>query len=136
MRSTRTIRRGRQMAEDRMRSTCRVQRPSGDQVLGDDGEFHTPMTTIYEGKCRLRMVSAVTSDIEAATQLFVGQSAVLSLPVLTSGDVRVNDVATFLSSEDPDDDLDPALIGQVVRITGRHYDTDATARRLPVEMVS
>jgi hypothetical protein len=124
------------MAEARMRSTCRVQRPSGDQFLGDDGEFHTPMATVYEGPCRLRMVSAVTSDIEAAAQLFVGQSAVLSLPVSTSGDVRVNDLATFLPSGDPGDDLDPALIGQVVRVTGRHYDTDATARRLPVEMVS
>jgi len=136
VRGSRTRRRGREMAEARMRSACRVQRPSGEPVLGDDGEFHTPMTTIYEGPCRLRMVSAVTSDIEAAAQLFVGQSAVLSLPVLTSGDVRVNDLATFLPSTNPSDDLDPAIVGQVVRVTGRHYDTDATARRLPVEMIS
>jgi hypothetical protein len=120
-----------------MRSTCRVERPSGEQpVLGDDGEFHAPMVTVYEGKCRLRMVSAVTSNLEAASQLFVGQSATLSFPVATSGGIQVNDLATFVASDDAQDDLDPALIGKSVRIAGQHYDTAATARRLPIELVS
>lgn len=119
-----------------MHSTCRVQRASGQPVKGEDGELHPQYTTIYEGRCRLRTVSSVTSDIEAADQLLVGQASVLSFPVELSAGIRVNDVATLLASDDPDDDLDPGLIGRRARIAGLHFDTDATARRLPVEMTS
>ncbi|UXZ57087.1 DUF6093 family protein [Curtobacterium sp. Arg-1] len=136
MRTTRMTKRGRKMAEDRMHSTCRVQRASGDPVKGPDGELHTPLVTIYEGKCRLRSNSAVTSDIDAAGQLLTGQASVLSLPVATSTEIRIGDLALFIPSADPGDDLDPALLGKTVRVTGLHFDTDATARRLPVQMVS
>lgn len=136
MRTTRMTKRGRTMAEARMHSTCRVQRASGSPVKGPDGELHTPTVTIYEGKCRLRSNSAVTADIDAAGQLLTGQAAVLSFPVVTSGDIKVGDLATFIASPDPDDDLDPALLGKTLRIAGLHFDTDATARRLPVQLVS
>lgn len=119
-----------------MHSTCRVQRASGTPVKGDDGELHTPMVTIYEGPCRLRSNSAVTSDIDAAGQLLTGQAAVLSFPVVESAGIRVGDLATFVPSPDDGQDLDPGLIGRTVRIAGLHFDTDATARRLPVELVT
>lgn len=136
MRTTRMTKRGRRMAEARMRSTCRVQRASGTPVKGEDGELHTPTITIYEGPCRLRSNSVVTSDIDAAGQLLTGQAAVLSFPVATSTGIKVNDLATFIASPDPADDLDPGLLGKTVRITGLHFDTDATARRLPVLLVT
>jgi hypothetical protein len=82
------------------------------------------------------MVSSVTSELEAAAQLLIGQAAILSFPVLTSTGIRVDDIVTFLASDDPRDDLDPALIGQTARIAGRHFDSNATARRLPIELVS
>lgn len=127
----------RRQAESRMRSRCKVERPTaGEPYVGDDGEIHTPQETVYEGPCRLRTVSTVTSDIEASDQLLVGQAAILSFPVATSGGIRVNDVATFLPAADPADDLDPALVGKTARIAGLHFDSSATARRLPVAMVS
>lgn len=126
----------RRQAESRMRSRCRVERANGEPVKGDDGELHTPTETIYEGPCRLRTVSTVTSNIEAAAQLLVGQAAVLSFPVATSTAIRVNDLVTFLPSGDGVDDLDPGLLEQSARIAGLHFDSNATARRLPVELIS
>lgn len=130
------VRMGRRAAEGRMHSTCHVQRAEGEPVKGDDGELHTPLVTIYEGRCRLRSDSTVTSDIDAAGQLLTGQASILSLPVAGSVDVRVGDVVTFVASPDSDDDLDPALIGKRMQVTGIHLDTDATARRLPVRLVT
>lgn len=136
MRTTRMTKRGRKMAEARMHSSCRVQRASGTPVKGPDGELHTPLVTIYEGKCRLRSNSTVTSDIDAAGQLLTGQASVLSFPVVASADIQVHDIATFIASPDPGDDLDPALVGRRVEIRGLHFDSDATARRLPVRLVT
>ncbi len=136
MRTTRMTKRGRKMAEDRMRSSCRVQRASGQPAVGTDGEVHAPTITVYEGPCRLRTVSTVTSDIEAADQLLVGQASILSLPVATSGDIRRGDTVTFIPSNDPDDDLDQALFAHTMMIAGLHFDTDATARRLPLRLVT
>lgn len=126
----------RRQAESRMRSRCRVERATGEPVKGDDGELHTPTETIYEGPCRLRTVSTVTEKIEAAAQLLVGQAAILSFPVATSTTIRVNDIVTFLPSGEEDGDLDPAMLEQSARIAGLHFDSNATARRLPVEMIS
>jgi len=89
------------------------------------------MTLVWEGKCRLRTVSSVTSDVDAASQLLVTQSAILFLPVDGTGDVHVNDVVTFTTAS-----ADAALATVRVRVAGLHFDSDATARRLPVEMVS
>jgi hypothetical protein len=126
-----TIARGRRFAEAQMTEQCRIVRAAGTPVRGADGELHTPTTLIWEGPCRLRTVSTVTSDVEAAAQLLVTQSAVLFLPVEGTGAIRVNDVATFTEAS-----MDPALAQVKVRIAGLHFDSDATARRLPVEMVS
>lgn len=136
MRTTRMTKRGRKMAEARMHTSCRVQRASGQPAVGPDGEIHTPTETVYEGPCRLRTVSSVTSDVEAADQLLVAQASTLSFPVETSGAIRIGDVVTFIPSGDPDDDLDPALFAHTMTIAGLHFDTDATARRLPVRLVS
>jgi hypothetical protein len=124
----------RRQAESRMRSRCRVVRSVGAPVKDESGELRAPTETIYEGPCRLRTVSTVTSAIEAASQLLVGQAAILSFPVATSTGIRVNDIVTFVPVDG--DDLDPALLEQTARIAGLHFDTNATARRLPIEMIS
>ncbi|WIE56236.1 DUF6093 family protein [Curtobacterium sp. MCBD17_003] len=119
------------MAEQLMGSTCRVQRPSGKPVRGASGDLEQPMETVWEGKCRLRFVSGVTSGVDAAAQLLVKQMAVLSVPIDGTGDLRVNDLVAITAS-----DLDAALVGKQLRITGVHFETQATARRLPVELIS
>ncbi len=46
------------------------------------------MRDVVTTRCRLRFVSSVTTDIDAASQLLVGQVAVLSLPIDGTGDIR------------------------------------------------
>jgi hypothetical protein len=114
-----------------MTEQCRIERAAGTPVRAPDGELRPPMILVWEGKCRLRTVSSVTSDVDAASQLLVTQTAILVLPVNGTGEIRVNDIVTFTAAS-----ADPALATVRVRVAGLHFDSDATARRLPVEMVS
>ncbi|MBT2502982.1 hypothetical protein J7E22_10590 [Curtobacterium sp. ISL-83] len=100
-------------------------------MKGPTGELTTPMRTILESPCRLRFISGVTSDVDAAAQLLVAQTAVLSLPIDGTGAIRPNDLVTITAAS-----LDPSQVGTVLRVTGRHFQTMSTARRLSVELVS
>lgn len=116
-----------------MTSVCVI----GDEVTGTvldetTGEYPVEIVTpSYEGVCKIRFNSTVTSDVDAQSQILVEQSAILSLPVDTSGEVQVQQICRIV--ENPHD---PALVGKKFRITGDHTQTLATARRFPVEMVS
>ena len=120
---------GRKQAEALMESTCVITRSAGETVDHSTGAtVPATTTTIYTGKCRLRMPDNRSNDVTAAAQMIAVQSPVLSLPVVGSEEVRTNDVAVVSSP------LDAATV--TVRITGLDVQTHATARRFPVEVSS
>jgi len=120
---------GRTLAESRMTDTVLITR-GGTPVFDDaTGNYTTTAATIYNGPARLSLRSSLVSDVDAQGQLLAGQSPRLDLPVSTSGGVQVNDTVTVTASVN-----DPAAEGLVLNVEGLFYQTDATARRLSVEI--
>lgn len=119
---------GRKQAEALMESTCVIVRRTF--VTDGEGVDQPTITTIYTGKCRLRMPDARQNDVAAAGQALGVQSPVLSIPVIAFGSASVapDDIATVTSPLDP--------VELVVRIAGIHSQTHSTARRFPVEVTS
>lgn len=120
---------GRKTAEALMESTCVIKRKSGTAEDGN-GVVTDTFTTIYSGKCRLRMPDAHPNTVVAAGQSIEVQSPILSIPVTASGSgsVKSDDIATVSSP------LDGNTV--VCRIAGFHTQTHSTARRFPVEVQS
>lgn len=123
---------GRAFNEALMTSACTITRGDATPVLNETtGHYDVTSTTIYTGPCKIRFVSTVVSEADAQAQLLVEQNAILSLPIVGSETVDVDDLATITSSY-----MDGALVGKVFRITGIHAQSFATARRLTVEIIS
>ena len=121
----------RAQAESRMTDTVRITRP-GESVFDNETGTYTPtVVVVYNGPGRLKLASTVVSDIDAGGQVLAAQRPRLDLPVAASGGVRVNDTATITASTN-----DPASVGVRLNIEGVFYQTDATARRFPVEVQS
>jgi len=121
---------GRRTAEALMDSTCVITRAGSPTVDPATGAETPSLTTIYTGKCRLRMSDARSDEVAAAGQSIEVQSPILSLPVTATGSaaVRTDDVATITTP------LDSNTV--VARIAGFHTQTHSTARRFPVEVQS
>lgn len=112
-----------------MTASCVVSRVSGIPVTDPaTGADTFPSTTIYTGKCRLRMPFNRTTGVAAAGQSIEKQQPELWLPIsdATSANVRPDDVAVVTSP------LDPEVV--TVRIAGLHAQTHSTSRRLHVEI--
>lgn len=120
---------GRKQAEALMDSTVTIVRP-GTPTEDANGVLTPTFTTVYSGKCRLRISDARPDEVAAAGQAVAKQNPVLSIPVTATGsaDVRVDDMATITSP------LDSAVV--VARIAGTHSQTHSTARRFPVEVTN
>lgn len=121
---------GRKQAEALMESTCVIVRKGANTTDPATGVDSPTLTTIYSGKCRLRLPNPESRDEAAAGQALERQRPSLSIPVTASGSaaVRTDDIVTITSP------LDPATV--VVRIAGFHSQTHSTARRFPVEVIS
>lgn len=119
---------GRKQAELLMESTCVITRKGVDTLDSNGVVVPGTTTTVYSGKCRLRMPDARSNTVAAAGQSLAVQSPTLSIPVTASGsgNVRPDDVAVITST------LDPATV--TARIAGMHSQTHSTARRFPVEV--
>lgn len=125
----------RALAESNMTDTCIITRVDPDAVPGtmDPVTLQYPTATrltIYSGPCRLQIKSIVAnaSESQAGERQTTVQESELQLPVATSGDVAVTDVARILTCP-----LDPSLVGREFTIKGRHGKSQATARRLRVQ---
>ena len=116
-----------------MLSTCVIGDESSDPILNEETGEYEPVVgnPVYEGPCKIRFNSGVTSDVDAQQQLLVVQAAVLSLPIEGSEAVTVRQVCRITANP-----FDPGMVGKTFRITGDHTQTLATARRFPVELVS
>lgn len=126
---TGALARGRAIAEARMTDTVRVTRATEPVFDEETGTYTPTIVTVYSGPGRLKLNSTVVGAVDAQGQNLASQSPRLDLPVSTSGDVRVNDTVEVTASVN-----DPASVGLRLNIEGVFYQTDATARRFPVEV--
>lgn len=120
----------RAQAESMMRDTCVITAEVAGGWNDDTGTYDEPtQTTIYSGKCRLRMPRAAGARVESGAATWAVDDGVLSLPVDGSQAVTAGHVAVVTLSNDP--------LGTVrVTVQATHAQTDSTARRLPVKVVS
>lgn len=123
-----------------MTSTCRITRlklvslDTQTLILTDTDPSDD---LIYEGPCRIRSLVARVQTRDFEGQLLGGQQLILYLPVLTSGDVTTGDLVEITGGGD-DPTLtwqDPAHPAQI-RVQGRALQTQATAHRFPLEVLS
>lgn len=121
---------GSKLAEAKMGSTCVIRRKTGESTDAN-GVVSDVFTTIYSGKCGLRMADAQSNQVVAAGQSLETQSPTLSIPVAAAGSasVRPDDIATVTT---PLDSFDSFVA--IARIAGMHSQTHSTARRFPVEV--
>jgi hypothetical protein len=128
-----TIGQGRRFNEALMASTCVIADAGSEPVLNEETGEYEPVVSdpSYEGPCKIRFNSSVTSEVDAQSQLLVEQNAILSLPVEGSGNVSIGQYAVITANP-----MDAAMVGKKFRITGDHTQTFATARRFPVELVT
>jgi hypothetical protein len=120
----------RAQAESRMVDECVIH---GDPVpVWNDATLDYDLTPslVYMGRCRIRLANTAVRVDEQAGQLFAQSDAILSLPFsdTASADVRKGDVVTITASRN-----DPALEGAEFTIAFVGQQTDATARRFPLE---
>lgn len=120
-------------AESLMVSTCTITRGGGAGVWNEaTGAYDATATTIYSGPCRLIFRSnSVVRETDAQGQFLLEQEPQLSLPVVGSETVTVGDAVTITANP-----YDAAMVGLTLRIAGIHTQTQATARRFPVEVVT
>jgi hypothetical protein len=125
-----TILAGRRMMENLMEAAGTVRRVTGTTV--DATGRNVPITSvIYSGKCRVKYKFARVTEVTSAGQTLAEQRPEVSFPVATSGSIQVDDILTIDSNP-----LDPALVGAQFRIAGVHAQTQATARRFLVVVIS
>lgn len=125
---------GRRAAEQLMSARCtitRLQQITLDTAtlrLSDDDPSDDE---IYVGPCRIRSGLARVQSGDFEGQLLASQQLMLHLPVLTSAAVNVGDEVTITDGGD-----DPTATGLRLRIEGLAEQTQATARRLPVTLIT
>lgn len=121
----------RAQAQSMMHSRVLIRRQSGETWDEESGTNLPQWEDIYSGPARFRFPNSQPQEGDAAGERVVDQTPTLSLPVETSGAVQVDDVATVIQNT-----FDPAMVGLQLRVTGAHFQTHSTARRLPVEVVT
>jgi hypothetical protein len=126
-------------AESRMRDTCVVSVP-GSTAGELDPTTWLPTTgagsTVYSGKCRLRMGGTVAGSqtADVAGTLVATSTPTLSVPISAP---RLPVGAVVLITDVPDDDPAGHLrLGLRLRVVGQVLGTDMTAQRVTVEAVT
>lgn len=126
---------GRRSAEALMSAQCRITRVKPitlDETTGLLSDTDPSDDVVLESSpCRIRsgLARVQTGDFEG--QLLASQQLMLHLPVLTSAAVRVGDDVEIIDGGD-----DPTATGLHFRIEGLAEQTQATARRLPVTLLT
>jgi hypothetical protein len=118
-------------AESMMTDTAEVYGLAVKTWVEETSSYDEVAALVWSGKCRLKLQDVQTREVDAQGQALIVQSAVVSFPVAADTVFPKDYTVTLTASE-----MDPALVGKTVRITGPHAQTYATARRYPVEEVS
>lgn len=122
---------GRRFSERMMTSTCAVTRETGQTLNPDTLEYDETVTAVWAGPCRVKSFSTVTSPRETEGMLDTVQQLELFLPVTGTEAITVDDMVQITAGG-----FDPALTGKQFRVTGQFNQSYATARRLPVEVLT
>ena len=113
-----------------MLDTVRVWREAQGDGVDENGNPEVVTTEVYAGPARLLLSSTVVRDVDAQSQLLAVQSPRLDLPSDTAG-VLVGDLFEITASQ-----TDATVVGVAGRVAGFFPHSQATARRLPVEVWS
>jgi hypothetical protein len=109
-----------------MVDTCVITRTATSVVDLDTGVITGTTTTVYSGKCRLKLPVAVARpSLVGQAQDFL-QHPILSLPATTTG-VQINDVLTITASL-----LMPSLVGRIFHVRAIPGQSHMTAARFEV----
>lgn len=112
-----------------MLDTCTVTRVTG-KTFDPETRLNVPtVTTIYSGKCEMKMPGTDAETARGPGQVEDIQKGVLKLPATGAVAVREGDQVLI------DTSLNPAMVGLKATIRGGHYQSAATARRLAVEVI-
>lgn len=118
--------RGRIKAEALQVDTCTIKRRTGETTDLDTGVVTPTYTTVYSGKCRLKLAVATARPEDVGQAQVFMQHPILSLPATTTG-VQVDDVVTITASA-----LMPSLVGRVFHVRGLAGSSHMTAARFEV----
>lgn len=131
---TSTLAAGRRAAEGLMSARCQITRQkrvsldTGTLLLSDTDPSDD---VIYAGSCRIRSGLARVQSGDFEGQLLASQQLMLHLPVLSSAAVNVGDEIEITDGGD-----DPTATGLRFRVEGLAEQTQATARRLPITLIT
>jgi hypothetical protein len=119
---------GQRLAAQLMVDTCRITRTTGTTTHNPTtGRLVPAVSTVYEGRCQVRVPTSTPETPEAAGRTATVQDAIVKVPLAVTG-VEVGDTITVLTAAH-----DPELVGRTFRVAGTHAKTYATARKLAVE---
>ncbi len=117
----------RRQAESMMRDTCTITRP-GAQTWDDAAGAYTTggaPVQLYAGPCRVRRPNLAEREALAGDADWTLAGAVVSIPVDGTTDDLLGATVHVVGCE-----MDPALTGRDLTVTGPHSQSQATARRL------
>ncbi len=117
----------RAQAESMMRDTCTITRP-GAQTWDDAAGAYTTggaPVQLYAGPCRVRRPNLAEREALAGDADWTLAGAVVSIPVDGTTDDLLGATVHVVGCE-----MDPALTGRDLTVTGPHSQSQATARRL------
>lgn len=123
---------GRRAAEARMDDLCRITRQTGDRVLNEQtGQYETATITIYEDVCRVISPYRVPATPTGAGQTQNIENLRLDLPISRSLGIHSGDTVEIIHAE-----TDPDMLGRIYTVSTAAQQSDATARRIPIQEVS
>lgn len=115
-----------------MLDACTITRVTGSTTDSATGVRTLTTSTIYTGKCRLQERSATARPADPAPdQEQLARHKELQLPVSTSTGVRVGDRVSMTTCVH-----DADAVGQVLVVREETSKSEATARRLGVEVIT
>lgn len=119
---------GRAFADVGFVDACIIQRVTASSTNLLDGTLDEELTTVYEGRCKLKHASPRAGQSEAAQAAVRLSAAEVHLPVESA--VRVEDRVTITVCR-----LDPSAVGRRYTVVGEPAASYLTARRVPLQEV-
>lgn len=121
--------------ESRMTDTIRFAKPGAGEPVWDGTKYVTPDVEVYNGPFRFRSANPAPQDAEAGEAAYaVDRTPTVHLPLSDPRSANVADghrgVVTAVGPGSA------AYVGMVVTVLTGHWQTDSTARRIPVQVVS
>lgn len=117
-----------------MRDTCAVGITTSGELDPVTLEPTTEFTEHYAGKCRISSASNAVSEKNAAGQQIADQALVLNVPVEAGAAIVTNDSVTITAIDAVSGN--PAMLGRKFRIAGLASESQATAARFSLELIS